>query len=161
MIEIAKPLLEPIFDLIPNKGGYILDTGTGPGTIPFAFIKMQNLKDDMRMVGTGPSQPAINFANQMAIKLEVEIFVNFRLRTFEDIPFPDNTFDVVISNALDLYELLYAEDSIRHILMRPEQCGPRGWRLCAWSRAQGILRDERRSAQKRKVTPAVKAVACT
>jgi SAM-dependent methyltransferase len=99
MIGIAKPLLEPIFDLVPNQGGYILDIGTGPGTIPFAFVKMRHSKDYIRIMGIDPSQPAINFANQMAIEFKVENFVKFRLGTFEDIPFPDNTFDVVISNA--------------------------------------------------------------
>lgn len=99
-IEIAEPLLEPIIDSIPiSQGCYILDIGTGPGTIPFSLIEMKGLKDDTRIMGIDPSLPALRFASQMAIEKNVDSFVKFREGVFENIPFPDKTFDLVISNA--------------------------------------------------------------
>ena len=51
------------------------------------------------MVGIDPSLSVIEHATLMTGKLNCEHFIQFREGAFEDIPFPDETFDIVISNA--------------------------------------------------------------
>jgi len=99
-IEIAKPILEPIILLIDTfQDCKILDIGTGPGTIPFAIIEMLKPKYKMQIVGIDPSSSVIQFANTMAKKLKKNDILHFEEGGFEKIPFPNNKFDVVISNA--------------------------------------------------------------
>jgi len=75
-----------------------LDIGTGPGTLPFAITDMIEPKAGIRIVGIDPSESAIENARKTAIELK-RTMVEFERGSFEEIPFPDAAFDLVISNA--------------------------------------------------------------
>lgn len=99
-IEIVTTILEPIKNTIklPLKG-YILDIGTGIGAVPFALMDMLKIENGIKIIGIDPSAPIINLATRMALGFKNENFIKFEQGTFEDIAFPDETFDIVISNA--------------------------------------------------------------
>ena len=99
-IEIAKPLIEKIFNKIDlNKSLKILDIGTGPGTISIALIDKYKALFPFYIYGIAPSSNSISRANEIVKQLKLEKKIFFKFSSFEEIPFPKNYFDVIISNA--------------------------------------------------------------
>ncbi|MBU7010653.1 MAG: class I SAM-dependent methyltransferase [Theionarchaea archaeon] len=82
--------------------GRVLDVGTGPGSLAIEFAKkIPNTK----VVGLDLSDVVLAVASENARRNEVASRVSFKKGNAEDMPFDDDTFDLVISsNTLHLLE---------------------------------------------------------
>jgi len=82
-----------VADLPP--GGRLLDVGTGPGRLLLAIAR---LRPDVEAVGIDPSPDMVDRAESHARAAGVGGRVTARVATAEDLPFPDSSFDVVVSS---------------------------------------------------------------
>ena len=71
----------------------VLDVGCGDGK--FAVAASQTQSDVGKVTGIDPSGNMIDLAKQRALKAGVD--VDFRLGVMENVEFPDNSFDTVVS----------------------------------------------------------------
>ncbi|MBU1670970.1 MAG: class I SAM-dependent methyltransferase [Actinobacteria bacterium] len=76
-------------DLLPGES--LLDCGCGPGHLPLAAL--ERIGSEGKASGIDASPKMIERAKQNASRRGVE--VDFRLAAMEDLPFEDETFDVV------------------------------------------------------------------
>lgn len=82
--------------------GTVLDVGTGPGSLATEFAKKL---PHTKVVGLDLSDVVLAVASENAHKNEVASRVSFKKGNAEDMPFDDDTFDLVISsNTLHLLE---------------------------------------------------------
>ncbi|KAI5962497.1 uncharacterized protein KGF55_003573 [Candida pseudojiufengensis] len=84
----------------------VLDAGSGPGTITIDFAK--NYLNDGSIVGIEPTQQLIDESNELKLKQNVSN-AKFKLGSIYNIPFPDNTFDLVYSHQV----IIHLEDPIK------------------------------------------------
>lgn len=84
-------------DLVEIKPGMsILDVGCGTGSLTLAA--RQKMGAEGKVAGLDPSSNMINLAQQKADKAGVEI--DFQVGVIEQIDYPDNTFDLVLSSLM-------------------------------------------------------------
>ncbi len=99
-IQNFDPLLKNIFKMIDIKPNMnILDIGTGPGTVPIALMERFNEKSGYKVYGIDPSSSSISFATKTVKEYGLQKYIEYKIGTFENIPFSVNYFDLVISNA--------------------------------------------------------------
>ena len=75
----------------------VLDLGTGTGAIP---VKMARHREDLIIVGVDRAANMLKQARMRAAAAGVSDRVSFRKADGRRLPFPDRTFDMVISNSL-------------------------------------------------------------
>jgi ubiquinone/menaquinone biosynthesis C-methylase UbiE len=97
--------------------GRILDLGTGPGYLPIEVVKKA---PGLEAVGIDLSSKLIRMAQENAQRAGVGNRVRFRTGQASDAPFPDNSFDMVISTGM----LHMVKDPVRifrecHRLVKP------------------------------------------
>lgn len=79
-----------------QPGEAVLDVGCGTGTLA---IEVQRRVGSMgRVVGIDPGARQIDYARSKAVRRNMP--VNFQVATIEQLPFPDDTFDVVLSTIM-------------------------------------------------------------
>lgn len=84
------------------KNGKILDSGCGPG---FVIIELAKKFAECDFVGIDLSEPLLEIADNKNQKEKLNERVKFLKADVQDIPFPDNYFDLVINiNMLHLVE---------------------------------------------------------
>ena len=111
------------------RTGKVLDIGTGSGRLA---IELAGLKgNDFRITGLDISEDMLALARQNARKAGVERNIDFVLGNADDMPFPDGSFDLVISYA-----------SLHH-WVRPEKVFSECQRV-AGDNGVIIIRDNRR-----------------
>jgi len=99
-IQNFEPIIDCMLkDTMIEKPMNILDIGTGPGTLPIAIINKYNKKSNLKIYAIDPSSVSISIAIKLAKKFGYEDLVFFKKGKFEEIPFPNNFFDLIISNA--------------------------------------------------------------
>ena len=74
----------------------VLDVGCGTGNLAIAVKKLAGDKGEV--FGIDPAAEMIEFASNKATKAKLDI--KFRIGAIENIPFPDNYFDVVLSTLM-------------------------------------------------------------
>ncbi|MCD6443282.1 MAG: methyltransferase domain-containing protein [Thermotogae bacterium] len=85
--------------LKPRKGERILDVGCGTGNYSIKLAKLGCV-----VVGIDPSKDMINRALEKSIKLHLKD-VSFKLGKAEELPFPDEDFDAVVSvTAIEFFD---------------------------------------------------------
>lgn len=77
-----------------KPGESVLDVGCGTGAI--TRLAKQQVGPKGRVVGLDASPEMIDVARQQAVKAKLDI--DFRLEAIEHMPFPDASFDVVLSS---------------------------------------------------------------
>ncbi|MFX1450963.1 MAG: class I SAM-dependent methyltransferase [Promethearchaeota archaeon] len=99
-IENFEPLLRfilKISDIKPDMK--ILDVGTGLGTVPILILEKFEKISDIKIYGIDPSPIAISNATKFTKEYGYQKAIEYKLGSFEDIPFPEKSFDLIISNA--------------------------------------------------------------
>jgi ubiquinone/menaquinone biosynthesis C-methylase UbiE len=76
--------------------GRLLDIGTGPARL---LIKLCRQSSKMRFAGIDPSQPMLTRARRHIEEAGMKEFIEVKQGISSQIPFPDNSFDIVISTA--------------------------------------------------------------
>ena len=79
------------------KQGSILDIGTGSGLLAIELAKARGCTFDISAIDI--SHNMIEKARENARKAKVDDSIRFQVATAADIPFPDNSFDLVVSYA--------------------------------------------------------------
>lgn len=79
-----------------KPGDKVLDVGCGTGNLAIAAKKIAGDKGEI--FGIDPSSEMIEFASKKALKEKIDI--SFQIGAIENIPFPDNSFDVVLSTLM-------------------------------------------------------------
>jgi SAM-dependent methyltransferase len=80
-------------DLPP--GGRVLDVGTGPGRL---LVELAQRRPDAQVVGIDPSADMVERAERRARGAGLSGRVQAQVAAAEDLPFPDNSFDTVVSS---------------------------------------------------------------
>ncbi len=73
----------------------VLDVGTGTGALAFALATTLS---EGHVVGIDPTPEMLRRAQENAQRLNTNSQVEFRLGAAESLPFPDNSFDIVVSS---------------------------------------------------------------
>lgn len=76
------------------SAGYLLDIGTGPGRL---LVALHNTSPDMRLAGIDISRAMIAGARKNVKSSGLHGVIEIREGAAAMIPFPDNTFDIVVS----------------------------------------------------------------
>ncbi len=76
-----------------QPGEMVLDVGCGTGTL--ALVAKQRVGERGRVAGIDPSPQMIARANHKAVR--AGLAVNFQVGVIEQLPFPDQSFDAVLS----------------------------------------------------------------
>jgi ubiquinone/menaquinone biosynthesis C-methylase UbiE len=79
------------------RGGRVLDFGTGTGRLAIELAKARNC--NFEIIGLDISPDMLRKADENAQKAGIEKKVDFILATAERLPFPDQSFDLIISYA--------------------------------------------------------------
>ncbi len=79
------------------RRGRVLDIGTGSGRLAIELAKARGC--DFEIVGLDVSPDMLEKARENARKARVDHNLNYVLANAESLPFPDNSFDLVISYA--------------------------------------------------------------
>jgi arsenite methyltransferase len=80
-----------------KKGDYVLDLGSGAGND--CFVARALVGEEGNVTGIDMTEQMIKKANENCAKLKFEN-VKFVLGDIESMPFPENSFDIVISNCV-------------------------------------------------------------
>ena len=75
-------------------GGTALDVGTGPGQLP---LELTRRRGDVRVVGIDPSADMVRHACERIAAAGLSDRVEIREASAENLPFPDESFDAVVS----------------------------------------------------------------
>ena len=75
-------------------GGNVLDVGTGPGRL---LLELATRRPDLHLTGIDPSADMINHATRRTAAAAVAGRVDARVASAEDLPFPTDSFDAVVS----------------------------------------------------------------
>lgn len=84
---LAQPLMERV---APNKAPLVLDVATGTGRLPLAMIRHKHFVG--RVIGVDLSRKMLAQAKP---KFAKQTNIHFVLSPAEQLPFPDETFDIV------------------------------------------------------------------
>ena len=103
-----------------NEGESVLDLGSGGGLD--CFLSAQKVGPKGKVVGLDMSADMIQLARRNAGRIGAEN-VRFRLGEMEDMPFADDSFDVIISNCV--INLSPDKDAVLHEAMRVLKPGGR------------------------------------
>lgn len=102
--EHARRFMMPVYHDFVRKivkrnlrGNRILDIGTGSGLLAIELSKA--LKSETRITGIDMSEDMLKIAQQNAAKSGLINKIEFKVSPAADMPFPDGSFDIVISNA--------------------------------------------------------------
>jgi ubiquinone/menaquinone biosynthesis C-methylase UbiE len=79
------------------KRGKVLDIGTGSGRLAIELAKARG--GDFEIIGLDISEDMLERARENAREAQVEDKIQFVLATAADLPFPDHSFDLVMSYA--------------------------------------------------------------
>jgi ubiquinone/menaquinone biosynthesis C-methylase UbiE len=82
-----------------KKGDYVLDVGCGIGTSSFFLAKNFNCK----VVGIEINEKKIQWAKKNVKKEKLQDMVTFKIADAQNLPFNDETFDVVITEAVNVF----------------------------------------------------------
>ncbi|HID62166.1 MAG TPA: class I SAM-dependent methyltransferase [Anaerolineae bacterium] len=108
-------IIQYIIRLTP-AGGYVLDAGCGDGTLSFqAAVSLVN--KSVQVVGVDISCPNIQAARKRFVDADTTLIsghLEYTVGDVENLPFPDNTFDVVVSSHV-LEHLPHLEQGLREI----------------------------------------------
>ncbi len=97
-MDHTQPNLAFVERLVELKAqGKMLDLGTGPGDIP---ILLASRIDQCHIHATDLSQPMLDIAGQRVAAVGLEEKVMLSHASITDLPFDDDTFDVVFSNTV-------------------------------------------------------------
>lgn len=98
--------------------GQVLDVGTGTGRLAVEFAK---LVPGVKVVGLDLSEVALQLAQENIPSGDVSLRVSFKMGNAEDIPFEDDTFDLVISsNTLHLVKNPVRMFNEVHRVLKPQ-----------------------------------------
>ncbi|MDY6966458.1 MAG: methyltransferase domain-containing protein [Halobacteriota archaeon] len=93
-----RKVMDPLIDFATiKKGDVILDLGCGPGTL--AITLAQNFKE-AEIYGVDLSEKTLNLARKVIFSLGLNDAIKLERGDIEDLPFPDDFFDVVLSQAV-------------------------------------------------------------
>jgi ubiquinone/menaquinone biosynthesis C-methylase UbiE len=104
-----------------QRGGRAIDIGCGGGRLVISIAKRHPL---MEVVGLDLSDEMINLANRRASQVGLSKRVKFRIGDAERVPFPDESFDLVVST-LSLHHWSKPErvfDEVARILIPGGKC---------------------------------------
>lgn len=73
---------------------HVLDVGTGPGRL---LVELAASRHDIRLAGVDPSADMVNHATRRLHNAALTGRADLHVAAAEDLPFPDDTFDAVIS----------------------------------------------------------------
>ena len=76
------------------SGGRILDAGCGPG---YEAMSLRRAFPSAEVIGIDLSEPLLNFARRSAENAGLRDGLRFETANVENIPYPDDSFDAVIS----------------------------------------------------------------
>lgn len=85
-----------------NVRGKVLDVGTGTGRIPILLAQqlLQRSIRNFRIVAIDLAQSMLEIAQQHLLTVELEEFISFQLVDAKQMPYPDHSFDMIISNSI-------------------------------------------------------------
>ena len=75
-------------------GARVLDVGTGPGGL---LVELARLRGGIHVVGIDPSADMVDHATRRLAKAGLTGRAEARLGTAENLPFPDESFDAIVS----------------------------------------------------------------
>ncbi len=82
-----------------NKNNYVLDVGCGIGTSCFFLAKQYNCK----VLGIEINEKKVEWAKKRAEKEGLDDIVKFRVADAQNLPFENETFDVVFTEAVNVF----------------------------------------------------------
>lgn len=97
---ITAPIFGGFFSQIAREiaqlapGGSVLEVGSGPGRLA---VKIAETSPDLRVTGLDISPDMVEMANALATRAGVADRVTFQLGDVAALPFPDASFDAVVS----------------------------------------------------------------
>ncbi|MFQ5798560.1 MAG: class I SAM-dependent methyltransferase, partial [Bacteroidota bacterium] len=94
--EVNTAFAERALELAPPSG-MILDVGTGSGRIPILILQR---RPDFDVIAIDLSENMLKVGQQNVHRARMEEKIVFRLLDAKNLPFPDGSFDMVISNSL-------------------------------------------------------------
>jgi ubiquinone/menaquinone biosynthesis C-methylase UbiE len=94
--EVNAAFAQRAVELGPPSG-LILDAGTGTARIP---IRMLLLNPNLYIIGIDASENMIKLGESNVFEADVSAKIFLRCQDVKSIPYPDNHFDMVISNSL-------------------------------------------------------------
>jgi len=93
-----KRIMDPLIDFASIKSGdVILDLGCGPGTL---LISLADKFRDTKSYGVDLSQRTLEVASKTIFNLGLNDVITLKDGDIEDLPFPDDYFDVILSQAV-------------------------------------------------------------
>jgi len=95
MGSVYRRLACKVAALVP-AGARILDVGTGTGRLALALAKA---RPDLHIIGVDISEDMLTLARQHAAQSGLSASLEFRQSPAAALPFPDNQFALVVSNA--------------------------------------------------------------
>ena len=123
--ELTEPLFSPFSDWLAElcnieKGMHVLDIGCGIGVSTFSILKMIGQKG--KVIGMDISPRLISQALQRKGEMKIPN-ISFMLGNAEDLDFPNNTFDCIVSN----FVLQQVDDRIKAIQEMKRVLRPGGY----------------------------------
>jgi len=121
-INLWMPRLAKSFAAIMNKwgmtGGRALDLGSGSGILA---VELAKAFPEFEFVGLDLSEAAVNVAREQAVESAVAARVSFQQGDAEEMPFDDDSFDLVVSsNTLHLLNNpIRMFDEVQRVLSPP------------------------------------------
>ena len=94
-----------------NPNGILVDVGCGAGNL---IVKIAQKMPALSLKGVDISPEILEYAKERAIKNSVENKIEFKIGTVEDLPFPDNSIDIIVSS-LSLHHWLSPIDAFNEI----------------------------------------------
>ena len=115
---IDESFINRVLSLGVDKG-LVLDVGCGPGQIPIKLVKRN---PNLKIFGIDLSEGMLLKAAQLSFNEHLEEKLVFQTGNAEDIPFDDNSFDMVLCNSL----MHHASDPVKVLNEIDRVCKPEG-----------------------------------
>jgi ubiquinone/menaquinone biosynthesis C-methylase UbiE len=90
---LYRSVADRVLAELPHDGT-LLDVGTGPGQL---MVEVGRRRPDVDVVGIDPSADMVGHAEHHVSAARLRGHVEARVGTAEDLPFPDKSFDAVVS----------------------------------------------------------------
>jgi len=125
MVRLTRRLYQRVIaDMAPVRlvEGKVLDAGTGPGTLAREIARRQ---PRLQIYGIDLSEGIIRLAREHAKREQLEERVHFAVGNVAQLPYPDHTFDLVVST-ISMHHWYELEQPLRELyrVLRP---GGRVW----------------------------------